>query len=98
MKTSIYRAIVFPIVFVAWITATAQSGIPSLQFTVSIPNPEKKAFHVQVDGKGWNKDTVEFKLPKWMPGYYQIMDYARSVENFAATDKSGKKLPVMQPD
>lgn len=29
-----------------------------------------------------------------MPGYYQIMNYGRAVENFAAKDNSGKSLPV----
>ena len=98
MKTSVSKISLFAIVVIAWFSATAQPGKPALHFTVSIPNPEKKAFHVQLDGKGWAQDTMEFRLPKWMPGYYQIMDYAKSLENFAATDQSGKSLVSMRAD
>ena len=33
-----------------------------------------------------------------MPGYYQIMNYAREVKNFTAKERSGKNIPVKTPD
>jgi predicted metalloprotease with PDZ domain len=37
-------------------------------------------------------------MPNWMPGYYQIMDYAETVEKIAARDKNGKEIPVEKKD
>ena len=33
-------------------------------------------------------------MPQWMPGYYQIMDYAKYLEDIQATDKNGNILPI----
>lgn len=35
---------------------------------------------------------VLFKLPAWAPGYYQIMDYAKNLSDFSATDSKGNAL------
>lgn len=80
------------IILCAKFSVTAQSK-PTLHFTVSIPDTGK-TIHVQLDAQGWPMDTVELKLPNWMPGYYQIMNYSKSVENFNATNNAGKKLSV----
>ena len=100
MKTSICKRllVVIMVIFNGWPIASAQSGKPTLHFTVSIPDPEKKQFHVQLDGQGWAMDTIEFRLPKWMPGYYQLMDYAKSLENFTASGNAGNQLAVDHPN
>jgi predicted metalloprotease with PDZ domain len=33
-------------------------------------------------------------MPKWMPGYYQIMDYAKAVQSISSKNSEGKKLTV----
>ncbi len=72
----------------------AQNKSPYLKYTVSMPQPSAHYFHVRIDGSGWHKDTLEFKMPKWMPGYYQIMDYAKAAEHVSAKNSEGKILPV----
>ena len=98
MKTSIFKAFLLLITTINVSLATAQSGKLALHFKISIPSPEKKSFHVQVDGNGWEQDTITFKMPRWMPGYYQIMDYGRSLENFVASGGTGKQLVIQHPD
>lgn len=97
MKRFINRSILLSFVLVtgAWKTTCAQS---TLHFTVSIPNPENKELNVRLEGQGWGTDTIEFKLPRWMPGYYQIIDYAKSLEDFTAKDKGGRELVVEHPN
>ncbi len=75
----------------------AQPGKAVLQYSVSMPQPSSHYFHVELNGSGWNMDTLNFKMSQWMPGYYQIMNYSRSVENFSARDSKGKGLPVTKP-
>jgi len=75
-------------------TAIAQTAKPVLQYVVSIPNPASHYYHVEFNCSRWGQNTINVKMPKWMPGYYQIMNYAKSVENFSAQDNSKKSIPV----
>jgi predicted metalloprotease with PDZ domain len=63
-----------------------------LAYTVSMEDPGTHLYHVTFRCEGVKGDTLGFKMPVWTPGYYQLMNYARSVENFQATDGSGKPL------
>lgn len=74
--------------------ANAQPARPVLQYTVSMPEPSTHYFHVELNAAGWNSDTLNLKMPQWMPGYYQIMNYAKAVENISAKDKNGKQLEI----
>ena len=67
---------------------------PDLYFTVSIPSDNINEFHVQLSAGGFMNDTVEFKLPRWMPGYYQVMNYSEKLKNISARDRKGKDIPV----
>lgn len=71
----------------------AQSINPVLQYTVSMPNPESHYFHVELNCSGWNDGTIDFKMPNWMPGYYQMMNYSKMIENFTAKSNN-KNLAV----
>jgi len=75
-----------------------QNTEPILHYTVSMPDPANHLFHVELDCSGWAKDTIDFKMPRWMPGYYQIMEYSEEVVNFLAERKSGKTVPVAKTD
>jgi predicted metalloprotease with PDZ domain len=65
-----------------------------LQYTVSMPDPANHLYHVELDCSGWTTDTIDFKMPQWMPGYYQIMEYSKEVKNFSAKKANSKHIPV----
>lgn len=65
-----------------------------LHYKVSIPQPDSHRFHVELKYTNPPLDTIALKMPKWMPGYYQIMDYAKSVENISVKDQSGKEVSI----
>lgn len=71
--------------------AIAQSN-PVFEYTVSFPKPQTQTFHVKLQSSGWNQDTILLKLPQWMPGYYQIMNYADNIISLSAKDTNGKAL------
>ncbi len=58
-----------------------------------MPQPSTHRFHIVLRCEVIKKDSIEFKMPVWMPGYYQILGYANNVENFNVTTESGKQLP-----
>ena len=66
--------------------AAAQNRNAVLHYSVSMPQPNSHLFHVELSCTGWDNDTVRFKMPKWMPGYYQLMDYSKYVKNFSVRD------------
>ncbi len=78
-----------------WISAcgtlTAQSGAP-VAFTVSMPQPASHIFHVTMRVAGIAGETQEFKMPVWTPGYYRVIDYAKSLSNLHAHDPAGHEL------
>ncbi len=72
--------------------------IPTLNFTVSMPEPSDHLFHIEFKCEGLKGDTVDFYMPQWMPGYYRIMDYSNEVKNFTAKSSDGAILPFINDD
>jgi len=69
----------------------AQSQEP-VHFTVSMENPANHTFHVVMECKVGQQETVILKMPAWSPGYYQIMNFADAVDNLEAKDEAGNAL------
>src|SRR5207237_523812 len=64
-----------------------------IAFTVSMDQPSIHIFHVtlacsEIPTTGY----LDFKMPTWTPGYYQKLDYAGNVDNFRATDVTGRSV------
>src|SRR4051794_9850671 len=61
-------------------------------FALSLQDPQTHTIHVTMQCRISKQDTVYFKMPQWTPGYYQVMNYANRVSNFAASGKNGQSL------
>ena len=66
-----------------------QPATSRMEFTVSMDDPASRMYQVSLVCDGIQKDWIDFKLPVWMPGYYQVLDYAENVADFQAKDKNG---------
>jgi predicted metalloprotease with PDZ domain len=64
---------------------------------LSIPEPHSHLLHVElhVDRPGAETELV---LPVWTPGSYLVREYARHLEGVAATDGSGRPVPIERLD
>lgn len=69
----------------------ALPGVPPVRYTVTMTDPARHIFHVELRARG-DLDTIYLKMPRWMPGYYQIMDYARSVTHLVARGEKGARI------
>ena len=69
---------------------------PELQFSISMPDPINHLFHITLDCEGLTGDTINFLMPRWTPGYYQVMEYSNEVRNFLAYTNNGKRLPIIK--
>jgi predicted metalloprotease with PDZ domain len=63
-----------------------------------MPEPSNHLFHVTLFCNGLKVDTIDFKMPRWMPGYYQIMEYPDEVRNFSANSMKGKDVHAIKKD
>jgi len=64
------------------------------QFTyrLSIPEPENHLLEVELVIVDWQQEVLDLKLPVWTPGSYLVREYAKNLQDFTATDDSGKAL------
>lgn len=72
--------------------AFTQTPEGAMAITLDMEKPATHYYHVVFRVEGLKGDAQDFKLPAWTPGYYRIMDYAKNVVNFQATDERGHNL------
>lgn len=75
---------------IAMLVVTAQS--PEMNFTVSVKEPSTHVYEVRFECNGVKKEWVDVKMPVWMPGYYQILNYADNVSAFHVEVPGGDTL------
>jgi len=90
LRKKLYAVPFFVFLFIIQIPSFSQKA--SLVYTVSMENPEWHIFHVELNCTGIIKESIDFKMPVWTPGYYQRLDFAKNVGNFKAFDAVGNEL------
>lgn len=93
MNISLIRNLVAS-VFLLTSSVNAQSSDPnlSMSYIVSMAEPATKTYQVALTCDGLSGKTTDFKMPAWMPGYYQILKYADFIHQFKVTDAQGKEV------
>jgi len=71
---------------------------PLLKYSVSMERPADRMFNVTLDCRRLRSDTIDFIMPAWMPGYYQMMEYSGNVRNFSVKTSRGKDVPFIKTD
>jgi predicted metalloprotease with PDZ domain len=93
VKKNFELILILSVLFLSSRESDAQKGSGTrIEYTVSMENPNNHYFHVSLTYSGLRDKSVELKLPAWTPGYYMILDYAKYVIEFKASDGSGKIL------
>jgi len=87
------------ILSLAFWLATGTAVAQKLHYTISMEPPSSHIFHVTLRCTGLDETgpTVDLKMPAWMPGYYQLLDYAKALSSFHATDNKGHELSWAKP-
>lgn len=74
------------------VTYKSFSQPASFHYTIAMKQPENHSFQVTLHATGLTSTIVDFKMPVWMPGYYQLLDYAGNVTHFSACTKNNQPL------
>lgn len=90
------RRIAWAFLGLASITLFAAPGRATLHYSVSLAQPEKHLFHVQMEIPSV-RDGVTVRMPAWN-ALYQIRDFSHHVSNVKASDSAGKPLAVTKLD
>ncbi|MDN3584592.1 M61 family metallopeptidase [Mucilaginibacter flavus] len=80
------------LIFCDAIILKAQQLKHGIEFEISMDRPSDHFFHIVLNYKNPPKEVVDFNMPTWTPGFYEIVDFAGAVQNFSAIGCNGKKL------
>lgn len=85
------------ILIAGFIFAFPLSAQPRHEYVLTLENPQTHFLGVTltVPAQGAQMD---FSLPAWAPGSYQIANYAKFVQEFSARDENGKALKFRKQD
>ena len=68
----------------------------TIAYSMRFPSPDAHIAEVEARIPTGGKRSLDLMLPVWSPGYYVQQDYARNVQDFAATS-NGTALTVEKP-
>lgn len=71
---------------------------PHLRYTVRLERPTTHLIAVEIRARRADEPHLDFVMPAWSPGRYAIYDFAKNVQDFAATDAEGRLLPWIKLD
>ncbi len=76
------------------VAAETKPVAPEISYTISMSKPWTHLLEVEMRLKSSAAmaDAAEIQMPVWTPGSYLIREYARHVQDFAASDAGGKNL------
>lgn len=72
-------------------TSTATKPL-ELSYTIAFPRPHTHLYKVELTIANVSTPQLDMSLPTWTPGSYLQREYARHVQDFAATDGPGQTL------
>jgi predicted metalloprotease with PDZ domain len=70
---------------------------PQIDYTITVPESDRSAYHVALriaNAPG----TLRLAIPAWAPGAYRLMGSGANIADLAATDTTGRSLPVTRAD
>ena len=86
------------LVLLSLIVAGTVSARPEFRYTLRVEHPERHSYHVIFQLEGIETPLIDLKMPAWMPGYYQVLDYAGGLSGFSVRDAHGDTLAWERTD
>jgi len=64
----------------------------TIDYTIAMPDVASHLYSITLSASGLTGRAVDLQMPVWSPGRYGRMDFAKNVQDFAATGSDGKPL------
>jgi len=65
-------------------------------YKISYKNPFNRLVNIELIVKNINSSYIDFQLPAWRPGRYELQNYAANVKQMVAVDENGMLLPCFK--
>ncbi|MGE0128147.1 MAG: M61 family metallopeptidase [Blastocatellales bacterium] len=69
-----------------------------LSYTLAMPQPHTHLYEVTFTIGAVTTPQLDISLPVWTPGSYLVREYARHVQDFKASEESGRMMPWRKID
>ncbi|MDR6341645.1 putative metalloprotease with PDZ domain [Filimonas zeae] len=73
----------------------AQNAV-QFHYQISMKQALSQRFQVTLNATGLTGPVVDLKMPVWMPGYYQLINYAAALDSFKVTDSNNQPVSWQQ--
>jgi len=70
----------------------AQTPTTHMAYVVSMDNPANHLYHVELTCSNIKQPALYLNMCAWTPGFYEIIDFGKEVENFTAAGADGKPI------
>lgn len=74
--------------------STSQLALAQYKVSIDLTATEDDYLPVEIDLPPIVQDTIEYQMPKIVPGTYSVYDFGRFVSSFSCLDSAGQELPV----
>ncbi len=64
-----------------------------MQYTVSYQQPNTHYIDIELEVNNVEESTLQFQLPAWRPGRYELANFAKNIQKWNAFDGDGNLLP-----
>tara|TARA_R110002049_G_scaffold278391_6_gene457179 strand:+ start:4863 stop:6584 length:1722 start_codon:yes stop_codon:yes gene_type:complete len=64
-----------------------------MQYTVSYQQPNTHFIDIELEVNGIEESTIQFQLPAWRPGRYELGNFSKNIQRWNAYDTDGNELP-----
>jgi len=81
-----------PLAALLLVAAAAGAQPTRIEYTIAMPAPASHLYEISLYVSGIGTQPVELQMPVWSPGRYARMDFARNVQDFAASGSDGRAL------
>lgn len=65
-----------------------------MKYIVSYSNPNNHYIDIQIEAEVNGSEKLNFQLPAWRPGRYELGNFAKNIQKLDAFDENGKSLLV----
>ena len=63
-----------------------------INYTISYNNPHRHFVDFKLSTKTSGKEKMQFQLPAWRPGRYELANFAQNIQKWAAFDENKNLL------
>jgi predicted metalloprotease with PDZ domain len=69
-----------------------------IAYQLSMPEPNKHLFHVEMALSNFKDKQLKVKLPVWAPGSYMVREFSKHINLVHAKNQNGKALKIKKND